>query len=138
LGGSELDASLLVMPLLGYGAADSPRMLSTCNAICEKLSRNGLIYRYRTVDDGISGTEGAFGICNFWMAEVLAKAGKLQDSRRYFEELLRRVITVGLWSEEIDPVTGEYLGNYPQAFTHIGLINAALALSKTIEGAKAA
>jgi GH15 family glucan-1,4-alpha-glucosidase len=134
LGGSELDASLLVMPLLGYCDAASPRMLSTCNAICEKLSRNGLIYRYCAVDDGLRGAEGSFGICNFWMPEVLAKAGKVEESRHYFEEVLKRVNTVGLWSEEIDPATGEYLGNYPQAFTHIGLINAALALSEPGKG----
>jgi GH15 family glucan-1,4-alpha-glucosidase len=130
LGGAELDASVLVMPLLGYCEARSPRMLSTCNVICDQLSRNGLIYRYRTVDDGMRGAEGSFGICNFWMAEVLARAGKLEESRHYFDELLKRANTAGLWSEEIDPETGEYLGNYPQAFTHIGLINAALALSK--------
>jgi GH15 family glucan-1,4-alpha-glucosidase len=138
LDGSELDASVLVMPLLGYCEAGSPRMLSTCNVICEKLSRNGLIYRYRAVDDGLRGAEGSFGICNFWMAEVLARAGKPTQSRRYFEEILKRANTVGLWSEEIDPATGEYLGNYPQAFTHIGLINAALALSEATEGTKAA
>jgi GH15 family glucan-1,4-alpha-glucosidase len=138
LGGSELDASMLVMPLMGYCDADSPRMLSTCKAICEKLSRNGLIYRYRAIDDGLTGSEGSFGICNFWMTEVLARAGKRDDAQRYFEEVLNRANTVGLWSEEIDPATGEYLGNYPQAFTHIGLINAALALSESSEGIKAA
>jgi len=138
LGGSDIDASLLVMPLVGYCEADSPRMLSTCKAISDKLSRNGLIYRYLAVDDGLTGVEGSFGICNFWMAEVMARAGRREESRHYFEQLVKRVNTVGLWSEEMDPATGEYLGNYPQAFTHIGLINAALALSEATQGTKVA
>jgi GH15 family glucan-1,4-alpha-glucosidase len=113
-------------------------MRSTCKAICENLSSNGLIWRYRHVDDGLTGPEGSFGICNFWMAEVLALAGKVEQARHYFEQILKRENTVGLWSEEIDTVTGEYLGNYPQGFTHIGLINAAIAISKASEGVKAA
>src|ERR1051326_5454792 len=137
-GGSELDASVLVMPLVGYCGALSPRMQSTCRAIQERLSENGLIYRYLDVDDGLEGREGSFGICNFWLAEVLAKAGRIEDATHYFEQILKRANAVGLWSEEIDPATGEYLGNYPQAFTHIGLINAALALSAAREGVNAA
>jgi GH15 family glucan-1,4-alpha-glucosidase len=113
-------------------------MQSTCDAIRAKLSENGLIYRYRDVDDGLTGSEGSFGICNFWLAEVLAKAGKIEESRHYFEQILKRANLLRLWSEEIDPTTGDYLGNYPQAFTHIGLINAALALSAARQGAKAA
>jgi GH15 family glucan-1,4-alpha-glucosidase len=137
-GGSELDASVLVMPLVGYCDASSPRMQSTCRAIQQNLSENGLIYRYRDVDDGVQGREGSFGICNFWLAEVLAKAGRIEDSAHYLEEILKRGNGVGLWSEEIDPATGAFLGNYPQAFTHIGLINAALALSASREGVNAA
>ena len=138
LDGTELDASVLVMPIVGYCDASSPRMRSTCKVICENLSSNGLIWRYRHVDDGVTGPEGSFGICNFWMAEVLARAGKLDQARHYFEQILKRENTVGLWPEEIDTATGEYLGNYPQGFTHIGLINAAIAISKAIEGVKAA
>jgi GH15 family glucan-1,4-alpha-glucosidase len=137
-GGAELDASVLTMPLVGYCDATSPRMQSTCNAIRERLSRNGLIYRYTDVDDGLTRGEGSFGICNFWLAEVLAKAGKMEESRHYFEQILKRANSVGLWSEEIDPSTGMYLGNYPQAFTHIGLINAALSFSAALKGEKAA
>ena len=136
--GTELDASVLVMPIVGYCEASSPRMQSTCKAISENLSSNGLIFRYRNVDDGLTGPEGSFGICNFWMAEVLAKAGKLDRAKHYFEQILKRENKIGLWSEEIDPVSGEYLGNYPQGFTHIGLINAAIAISKAGEGVKAA
>jgi len=138
LHGNQLDASILVMPLVGYCDASAPRMQSTCNAIREKLSQNGLIFRYLDVDDGVRGREGAFGICNFWLAEVLARAGKLEESRHYFEQILKRENSLGLWSEEIDPDTGDYLGNYPQAFTHIGLINAALALSEMQKGVQAA
>jgi GH15 family glucan-1,4-alpha-glucosidase len=138
LDGHELDASVLVMPLLGYCEASSARMMSTCRAICENLSSNGLIYRYRSVDDGLIGPEGSFGICNFWMAEVFAQAGRLGQAKHYFEQILKHESSVGLWSEEIDPATGEYLGNYPQAFTHIGLINAAIAISRASEGVKAA
>ena len=126
------------MPIVGYCDASSPRMRSTCKVICENLSSNGLIWRYRHVDDGVTGPEGSFGICNFWMAEVLARAGKLDQARHYFEQILKRENTVGLWPEEVDTATGEYLGNYPQGFTHIGLINAAIAISKAIEGVKAA
>ena len=136
--GTELDASVLVMPIVGYCEASSPRMQSTCKAISENLSSNGLIFRYRNVDDGLTGPEGSFGICNFWMAEVLAKAGNLDRAKQYFEQILKRENKIGLWSEEIDPVSGEYLGNYPQGFTHIGLINAAIAISKAGEGVKAA
>jgi GH15 family glucan-1,4-alpha-glucosidase len=136
--GSELDASVLVMPIVRYCDAGTPRMQSTCNTIRERLSQNGLIFRYRDVDDGVRGPEGSFGICNFWLAEVLARAGKHEEAKHYFEQILKRGNAVGLWSEEIDPNTDEYLGNYPQAFTHIGLINAALALTETKEGVRAA
>jgi GH15 family glucan-1,4-alpha-glucosidase len=136
--GDELDASVLVMPLVGYCQASSPRMLSTYGAIQEKLAENGLIYRYRDVDDGLRGREGSFSICNFWLVEGLARAGRVAESQHYFDEMMKRRNPVGLWSEEINPATGEYLGNYPQAFTHIGLINAALALSEARKGQKAA
>lgn len=129
LGGSELDASLLTLPLVGYCGADDPRMLSTCRTISEHLSRNRLIYRYRKVDDGVEGGEKSFGICNFWLAENLARAGQVDEAKEWFEALLSKAAPTGLWSEEIDPESFEFLGNYPQAFTHIGLINAAVAIS---------
>ncbi len=131
--GHELDASLLAMPLLGYCSASSVRMVSTRKAILRTLSENGLIYRYRD-GDGLSGQEGAFGICSFWMVEAMAKAGEWNQAEQWFESLLARSNQVGLWPEEIGAQTNQFLGNYPQAFTHIGLINAALTLSHTQQG----
>jgi len=133
-GGNELDAAVLVMPLLGYCNASSPRMMSTCRVIGDRLSKNGLIYRYLDVDDGLRGAEGSFGICNFWMAENFARAGHVSHAIQWFETLISKGNTVGLWSEEIDPDSGEFLGNYPQAFTHIGLINAAVTLLQSQKG----
>lgn len=136
LGSQELDASLLALPLMGYCAASSPRMRSTRRAICEKLSRNGFIYRYALdrAEDGLPRGEGSFGICNFWLAENLALDGQVDEARRWFETILKRSNELGLWSEEIDPDTGEFLGNYPQAFTHVGLINSARAITLASEG----
>lgn len=128
--GEELDASVLVLPLVEYCHANSERMKATTERIVEKLSQNGLIYRYRAVDDGLPGQEGAFGICNFWMVQNLAKAGRIEEATEWFNSMVERSNSLGLWSEEIDPENGEYLGNYPQAFSHTGLINAALTLSQ--------
>ncbi|TKK65968.1 glycoside hydrolase family 15 protein [Ilyomonas limi] len=130
LNGKELDASLLTLSLVGYCNPASPGTLSTTQLIHEQLSKNNLIYRYLNVDDGIAGTEGTFGICYFWLAENLAKSGVLEKAKEAFETMLRHVGSTGLFSEEIDPETHELLGNYPQGFTHIGLINAALAITE--------
>jgi GH15 family glucan-1,4-alpha-glucosidase len=129
--GSHLDASLLVLPLIEYCDAASPRMRSTVEKICERLLKNNLLYRYREVDDGVSGEEGSFGVCNFWLIENLVKSGKVDKGIEIFETMLKHASPTGLFSEEINPDTHELLGNYPQGFTHIGLINAAL----TIESA---
>jgi len=130
LGGDKMDASLLVLPLVGYCSASSPRLQRTIDAVSEKLSRNGLIYRYPPASDGLPGGEAAFGICSFWMAEALARSNQHDRARSWFDELLKRKNSVGLWSEEIDPDTGRFLGNYPQAFTHVGLVNAAVQIEK--------
>lgn len=122
---SELDASLLALPLIDYCRADEPAMIRTTEAIGRDLSRGGLIYRYR-VDDGMEGEEGCFGICSFWMVDALARAGRQEDARKWMNSTLRFANPLGLWSEEIEPRRGLFLGNYPQAFTHIGLINAAV------------
>lgn len=127
--GHELDASLLVLPLAGYCDAGSPRMASTVQSIIDHLSKNDLVYRYRQVDDGLSGDEGSFGVCNFWLAENLARSERLEEAVRIFETTLGYASPGGLLSEEIDPDSGELLGNYPQGFTHIGLINAALTIN---------
>lgn len=127
--GDRVDASLLLMPLHGYISADHPRMKSTLQLIQERLGHNGLLYRYsHNVDDGLPPGEGAFGICSLWAISVAAMQGKQDEARRKFEQILDYSNDVGLLAEEIEPGTGNALGNFPQAFTHIGLIHAALAL----------
>jgi GH15 family glucan-1,4-alpha-glucosidase len=128
--GEAVDASVLTLPLYGYIEATDPRMVSTLAYIGKHLGRNGLIYRYSDeTDDGLPKGEGAFGICSFWAVECLAEAGSLAEATAAFAHVLGYANDVGLFAEEIDPATGMALGNFPQAFTHIGLINAALALS---------
>jgi GH15 family glucan-1,4-alpha-glucosidase len=129
--GEEMDASLLTLPLYGYIEGTNPRMRSTCARIHEKLARDGLVYRYETgTDDGLPPGEGAFGLCSFWAVECVAHGGNVEGATRTFEQLLAHANDVGLFAEEIDPDTGAALGNFPQAFTHIGLINAALTLAE--------
>ena len=130
-GGAELDASLLQMTWYGFEAADAPRMAGTYRAIDRELrAAPGLLYRYKT-----SPPEGAFGICSFWDAEYLALGGgSLEQARCTFECLLSFRNALGLLAEEIDPRTGEALGNFPQAFTHVGLINAAISIHERKEG----
>jgi GH15 family glucan-1,4-alpha-glucosidase len=130
--GSNIDASLLVLPLVEYCDAASVRMVSTTQLIFQHLSRNNLIYRYRDVNDGLTGDEGLFVVCNFWLAENLAKTGKTKEAITVFETVLKHASPTGLLSEEIDPVSHDLLGNYPQGFSHIGLINAALSINETI------
>jgi GH15 family glucan-1,4-alpha-glucosidase len=133
LGGSELDAALLLIPWYGFEDAGSERMRATHRRIREQLgARDGLLYRYRTGD---SPGEGAFGICSFWGAEVLALgAGSAGEAQGTFERLCGFANDVGLFAEEVDPDTGAALGNFPQAFTHVGLINAALSLEQRLRG----
>jgi GH15 family glucan-1,4-alpha-glucosidase len=128
-GGDELDASLLTLPLYGYVEGTHPRMQSTCARIRARLGRDGLVYRYQGAD-GLPPGEGAFGICSFWAVECLARGGDVASATRAFEQLLGYANDVGLFAEEIDPTTGAALGNFPQAFTHIGLINAAVTLAE--------
>lgn len=128
--GTNADASLLIMPRVGYIAADHPQMVSTFQRIDKELGQQALIYRYRPATDNIPGKEGAFGICGFWAVDYLARAGRIDEARQRFEKLLSYANDVGLYSEEINPHTGEMLGNFPQAFTHIGLITAATTLAK--------
>jgi GH15 family glucan-1,4-alpha-glucosidase len=129
--GDDLDASLLTLPLYGYIDAEHPRMRSTCARIHERLGHDSLVYRYdRSTEDGLPPGEGAFGICGFWAVECRARGGDLRGATRDFEQLLQYGNDVGLFAEEIDPQNGRALGNFPQAFTHIGLINAALTLEE--------
>jgi GH15 family glucan-1,4-alpha-glucosidase len=126
LDGDELDASVLVLPLYGYIDAAHPRMLSTLARVREALGRGALVRRHRRPPDR---SEGAFGICSFWAVECLARAGRVEEASAAFEELLGYANDVGLFAEEIDPDSGAALGNFPQAFTHVGLVNAAAALA---------
>ena len=133
LGGTALDASNLMMPIVGFLPAEDPRMLATIDAIANRLTdERGLVYRYRTEEgvDGLAGDEGTFLICTFWLAQALALAGKLSRARQVFTTAIAFVNDVGLLAEEVDPGTGELLGNFPQAFSHIGLVNAAWAISQ--------
>ena len=123
-----LDASNLLLPLLEFLPVDDPRVLSNLDATVEGLSRNGLLFRY-LAPDGLAGGEGAFGLCNFWLVDALAMSGRVEEARERFEDLASRVNHVGLYSEQIDPETGAFLGNFPQAFTHLGLINSAIYLA---------
>ena len=127
--GDDLDASLLTLPLYGYHEGTHPRMRATCQRIHECLTRDDLVYRYQT-DDGLPPGEGAFGICSFWAVECRAKGGDVAGATEVFARLLACANDVGLFGEEIDPETGAALGNFPQAFTHVGLINAALTLAE--------
>lgn len=133
LGGDQVDASLLRIPFVGFLPGDDPRMLSTIAVIRRTLGRDGLLYRYRGIDDGLPGREGAFLACSFWLVASLALAGRLDEAHRLFQELLDRASDLGLYAEEMDPGTNRLLGNFPQGLTHLALVNAALTL-RGVEG----
>ena len=128
--GDTPDASLLLAARSGYRPADHPRMQGTYSFVERSLGINGLLYRYPPGTDGLAGGEGAFGVAGFWAVEYLALAGRLDEARARFERLLACANDVGLYAEQTCPRTGEALGNYPQAYTHVGLITAANALHK--------
>jgi GH15 family glucan-1,4-alpha-glucosidase len=127
-GTQEMDASLLLIPDYGFVEADDPRMLKTFDLIQEQLSDGCLLYRYK-YDDNLPGEEGAFGICSFWDEEYLARLGRVDEAMDHFEQMLEYANDVGLYAEQIDPKTGRHLGNFPQAFSHVGLINALLMIA---------
>jgi GH15 family glucan-1,4-alpha-glucosidase len=130
LNGACVDASLLLMPCVGYKTADDPRIVSTYDRIWQRLGRGGLLHRYERGYDGIGSHEGAFGICSFWAAHHLACRGDIGEAKRVFERVASFASDLGLFGEEIDPESGAALGNFPQAFTHVGLINAAVAIER--------
>ena len=133
VGSQELDASNLMMALVGFLPADDPRMLATIDATEERLTDDrGLVYRYRTSGgvDGLQGEEGTFLLCTFWLAQALALSGQVERAEAVFARAAAFSNDVGLLAEEVDPQTGELLGNFPQAFSHIGLVNAAWAISQ--------
>ena len=132
-GSHDLDASNLMIPIVGFLPADDPRVLATIDATERHLTdEHGLVYRYRTETgvDGLAGEEGSFLLCTFWLAQAQAMAGQVDRARATFERAAAFVNDVGLLSEEVDPATGELLGNFPQAFSHIGLVNAAWEISE--------
>jgi len=128
-GGEDLDAANLLMPLVGFLPAKDPKMSATIQRIREELSEEDLIYRYK-MDDGQLGREGAFTVCSFWMVDCLTRLGKLREAEGLLNQLTKRSNHLGLYSEEIDPKTGEALGNFPQAYTHMGLITASVHLEE--------
>jgi GH15 family glucan-1,4-alpha-glucosidase len=126
-GSDIMDATALLFPYHGFESAASQRMQETYARIRERLvPRRGLVYRYEKSKDR---HEGAFAVCSFWEVDFLARAGKAAEAREVFEAALHYANDVDLFAEEIEPDTGEAMGNFPQAFTHLGVINAALALS---------
>jgi GH15 family glucan-1,4-alpha-glucosidase len=125
---TALDASLLLMPLLRFLPADDPRIRATVLAIANELTQDGLVLRYRVdeTDDGVAGEEGTFTICTFWLVSALAEIGERQRARDLCEKVLSYASPLLLYAEEIDPRSGRHLGNFPQAFTHLALINAVM------------
>ena len=125
---TALDASVLLMPLVRFLPRDDERIRATVLAIADELSIDGLVLRYRTdeTDDGLEGEEGAFTICSFWLVSALTEIGELERARDLCEKLLSYASPLQLYAEEIDPRSGRHLGNFPQAFTHLALINAVM------------
>jgi GH15 family glucan-1,4-alpha-glucosidase len=130
----ELDAALLLLPTVEFVPWDDERMLRTVAAIREELDAGGgLLYRY-TREDGLPGREGAFLCCSFWLVECLARTGQLEEARGLFDQTMARSNDLGLFSEEVDPQSGELLGNFPQGLTHLAHIDAAVALAEAQSG----
>ena len=135
-GSKNLDASMLLMPLVRFVGASDPKWLQTLDAIEGALVRDGMVFRYRNDDDyhdGLDGEEGAFVACSFWYVECLARAGRLEKAHLEFEQLLRYANPLGLYAEEFD-AHGHHLGNTPQALSHLALISAASFLDRKLEG----
>ena len=122
------------MPLVGFLPADDPRMRSTIEVIARELTEDGLVLRYANDEglnaDGLTGEEGTFVICSFWLVSCLALAGEIERAEELFDRLVGYANDLGLLAEEVDTASGELLGNFPQAFSHIGLINAAWRLDQ--------
>ena len=127
-GSDALDASLLLMPLLRFLPPDDPRIRATVLAIADELTESGLVLRYRVLetDDGLHGEEGTFTICSFWLVAALVEIGEVDRGRKLCERLLAYASPLELYAEELDPRTGRHLGNFPQAFTHLALVNAVM------------
>jgi GH15 family glucan-1,4-alpha-glucosidase len=129
VGDEHLDASLLLAVLAKYDRADSPRLLGTVDAVRSELGRGPLLHRY-TDDDGLPGEDGGFVACSFWLVEALARQGRVDEAVALMDEVVSLTNDVGLFAEEINSETGEFLGNFPQGLSHLALINAAVALAQ--------
>jgi GH15 family glucan-1,4-alpha-glucosidase len=137
----DLDGGVLLMPLVGFLPATDARMRSTIEAIARELTEDGLVLRYANDEglnaDGLSGEEGTFVICSFWLASCLALAGEIERAAELFDRLVGYANDLGLLAEEVDAASGELLGNFPQAFSHIGLIGAAWRIDRARKEAAA-
>ena len=124
------------MPLVGFLPTDDPRMQATVFAIADELTVEDFVLRYRVkeTDDGLSGEEGSFTICSFWLVSALVTIGETIRARQLCEKLLSFASDLYLYAEEIDPHSGRHLGNFPQAFTHLALINAVISVIRSEEG----
>jgi GH15 family glucan-1,4-alpha-glucosidase len=135
-GSTELDASVLTMSMTGFSGPTDPRFLSTLDRIGTRLVSDSLVHRYAaTGHDGLDGAEGTFNLCSFWYVDALTRAGRLREARTVFEKALTYANHVGLYAEEIG-TSGEALGNFPQAFTHLALISSAVNLDRALDGAR--
>jgi GH15 family glucan-1,4-alpha-glucosidase len=137
-GGTALDASMLLMPLLRFLPAHDERIRATILAIADELTVDGLVLRYRVeeTDDGLSGEEGTFAICSFWLVSALSEIGEIPRARELCEKMLSFASPLQLYAEEIDSRTGRHLGNFPQAFTHLAQVNALMHLIQAEQKAK--
>ncbi len=134
-GSDALDASVLMMPLVGFLPANHPRMESTINLIIKELSRDGLVRRYK-IYDNLEGTEGSFLICSFWLVDCLTQLGRLDEAEELLERLISCANKLGLYSEEVNPRNGEALGNFPTAYPHMALISSAISLNTALNRRK--
>jgi alpha,alpha-trehalase len=133
-GSKIVDASALRLPMIGLIEATDPRMISTVKHIEKRLMREGLVYRYRGSDDGVKGDEGTFVMCTFWLMDNYILQGRMKEAEELFQHVISFRNDLGLMSEEIDPDNGEQLGNFPQGFTHISMINTAVRLEAARKG----
>jgi GH15 family glucan-1,4-alpha-glucosidase len=133
-GSTALDASLLLIPLVGFLPASDPRVVATIQAIERKLVVDGFVKRYdlEQSEDGVAGGEATFLLCSFWLVDCLVMLGRRDDAHHLFDRLLHVRNDLGLLAEEYDPTSGRQLGNFPQAFSHIGLVNSAVNLSRAV------